>query len=313
MNYNFIKAFPEEEFCRHLLSALNLNVNIKQKIREQKKLSKDVLLEKIISESASEISCPMCHYFKVYRLKSDTHTFKCSGCNNKFNERHGTILQGGKLNLSQYFVAIFLNNTYKSLTYESLAKVIGTTKESAGKILKKIRLVKETTKNNKDNGKCKIENLEHNKYRVATLDDYLQSHPNLSEIKKIFHTEGLSFISYPSSKRSLIDKIVKRLPVKINNYWEPFLGGGTVFFVIHALKQVRIIDAGKMHIADYNKGLIEVYKALKESKPEDIFAILDKYAVEYNSLLTIEERKKFFKVLDVFIITVKAVFISSLH
>lgn len=227
MNYNFIKAFPEEEFCRNLFSALNLDANIKQKIRERKRIKKDVLLEEIISESAPEISCPICRYFKVYSLNEDPYPFKCSGCDNKFNERHSTIFQGGKLSLSQYFAVIFLNNASKGLTYESLAKVIGTTKESAGKILKKIRLVKEATKNNK--GKCRIKNVEHNKYIVSTLEDYLQSHPNLSEIKRILHTEGLSFVSYPGSKRSLIDKIVKRLPLKINNYFEPFLGGEPSF------------------------------------------------------------------------------------
>lgn len=39
------------------------------------------------------------------------------------------------------------------------------------------------------------------------------------------------FIKWPGSKNTEIKKIIKYLPDNIDNYYEPFLGSGSVYFL----------------------------------------------------------------------------------
>ena len=39
-------------------------------------------------------------------------------------------------------------------------------------------------------------------------------------------------IKYPGGKEKELNYIIPALPTKINNYYEPFVGGGAVYFAI---------------------------------------------------------------------------------
>ena len=41
------------------------------------------------------------------------------------------------------------------------------------------------------------------------------------------------FISYIGSKQKFMKKIAPYLPKEINNYYEPFVGGGSMFFHVN--------------------------------------------------------------------------------
>ena len=69
------------------------------------------------------------------------------------------------------------------------------------------------------------------------------------------------FISYIGSK-GRYTKILK-FPDKINNYYEPFIGGGSIFFHIN-----NNYDIKKNFINDLDKDLINVYKCIKNNKVE---------------------------------------------
>lgn len=82
------------------------------------------------------------------------------------------------------------------------------------------------------------------------------------------------FLRWTGSKRWFIkDHIQKFLPDKFNNYHEPFLGGGSVFFFI---KQLLKNDHRKFFLSDTNEELINAYKQIKDS-PEDVIKYLKQF------------------------------------
>ena len=72
-------------------------------------------------------------------------------------------------------------------------------------------------------------------------------------------------IRYIGSKKSLLKDIGNILPDKINNYYELFLGGGSVYFYIN-----NNFDIKKNYINDYDKDVINIYKQIKKNKDKVI-------------------------------------------
>jgi len=64
------------------------------------------------------------------------------------------------------------------------------------------------------------------------------------------------FVKWVGGKRQLIPHIEKRLPKNINNYFEPFVGGGALF--MHLMNENTTIN-------DYSEDLINVYNQIKNS------------------------------------------------
>lgn len=67
------------------------------------------------------------------------------------------------------------------------------------------------------------------------------------------------FVKWAGGKRQLMPQITKYLPSKINRYYEPFVGGGAVFFNLHHSKST---------INDFNSELILAYLAIRDDLPE---------------------------------------------
>src|SRR6218665_2199293 len=83
-----------------------------------------------------------------------------------------------------------------------------------------------------------------------------------------------SFLRWTGSKRWLIKSHIQRfLPKKFNNYHEPFLGGGSVFFFI---KQLLENDQRKFFLSDTNKELINVYEQIRDN-PEEVIQCLKQF------------------------------------
>ena len=47
------------------------------------------------------------------------------------------------------------------------------------------------------------------------------------------------FLKWVGGKTQILDDIISKIPKKINNYHEPFLGGGSVLFAILCLQQEK--------------------------------------------------------------------------
>lgn len=64
------------------------------------------------------------------------------------------------------------------------------------------------------------------------------------------------FIKWVGGKRKIIKHLLVNIPSQINNYYEPFIGGGALFFEIaNSVKH--------SYLSDINKNLITAYQAIK--------------------------------------------------
>ena len=81
---------------------------------------------------------------------------------------------------------------------------------------------------------------------------------------------GRPFIRWAGGKRRLLPRILPHIPSEIQNYYEPFLGGGAVFLACRP----RI--ARKAHLSDLNDHLVSAWKALRD-RPLELKPLLDWY------------------------------------
>lgn len=65
--------------------------------------------------------------------------------------------------------------------------------------------------------------------------------------------KGKPFVKWAGGKRQIIDKLLTYVPDNYNCYYEPFIGGGALFFELSPIKAV---------INDSNEELMNVYRVL---------------------------------------------------
>lgn len=78
------------------------------------------------------------------------------------------------------------------------------------------------------------------------------------------------FIRWAGGKSRLLPQILPHVPARFENYFEPFLGGGAMFFAV----QDRI--AGRAHLADLNQHLVAAWVAMRDHQ-ELMRPLLDWY------------------------------------
>lgn len=92
------------------------------------------------------------------------------------------------------------------------------------------------------------------------------------------------FLKWVGGKTQIIDNIIDKFPKEINNYYEPFLGGGSVLFALLSLIQLKEIKVyGSIYAYDLNDKLINVYKHIQNNKDE-LWKHLSKLINEYNNI-----------------------------
>ncbi|PHP67413.1 DNA methyltransferase [Zhengella mangrovi] len=74
----------------------------------------------------------------------------------------------------------------------------------------------------------------------------------------------MPFLKWAGGKRWLFPELQKHLPERFGKYFEPFLGGGSIFF---ALQPERAV------LSDLNADLVELYQALRDD-PDGILKLL---------------------------------------
>tara|TARA_A100001015_G_C14665783_1_gene584863 strand:- start:10 stop:633 length:624 start_codon:yes stop_codon:yes gene_type:complete len=103
------------------------------------------------------------------------------------------------------------------------------------------------------------------------------------KIKKINKAKPL--IKWVGGKIKIMDKVINNIPKKFNNYYEPFIGGGSVL--------LNMPFKNKAFINDYNSDLINLYKIAK-TKPKELIKKLKSLQKKYNNLKTMDNKKIFF-------------------
>jgi DNA adenine methylase len=97
----------------------------------------------------------------------------------------------------------------------------------------------------------------------------------LKQEYRIIPASPKPFVKWAGGKRQLLPIIAGHVPRKFERYFEPFLGGGAVFF--HLVSQDR---HAKWFVSDLNSDLILSYVTIRDRVKELIFA-LDLHSVNY--------------------------------
>lgn len=80
------------------------------------------------------------------------------------------------------------------------------------------------------------------------------------------------FLKWAGGKGQLLHEILPRLPARIDTYYEPFVGGGAVFFALASERRFR-----RAVIADRNADLVGIYRAVRDDLA-DLVRSLDQHA-----------------------------------
>jgi DNA adenine methylase len=83
------------------------------------------------------------------------------------------------------------------------------------------------------------------------------------------------FVKWAGGKTQLLSALNKHVPSSFNQYFEPFLGGGAMFFFLSS-KNLQFTS----YLSDINEDLINAYKVVK-SKVEQLIALLRYHETEY--------------------------------
>src|SRR5215213_7029821 len=109
-----------------------------------------------------------------------------------------------------------------------------------------------------------------------------QMNPFAKNISQTFHP----FIKWAGGKSRLISQIKNFIPKEFNNYFEPFVGSGALFFYIVRCFQIK--KDCYAHLSDINPELINVYKTIKDNLPDLIKEL------QYNEIEYYKDPKRFY-------------------
>ncbi|MBO0887613.1 Dam family site-specific DNA-(adenine-N6)-methyltransferase [Candidatus Bathyarchaeota archaeon] len=84
------------------------------------------------------------------------------------------------------------------------------------------------------------------------------------------------FLKWAGGKGSLLHSLLPLVPERMSNYYEPFLGGGSLFFAICSRKV-----AFHAHLSDLNNELINAYTVIRD-RTEELIGFLSKLQYEYD-------------------------------
>ena len=111
------------------------------------------------------------------------------------------------------------------------------------------------------------------------------------------------FVKWAGGKRILTPSIKKILPEWFNNYYEPFVGGGSVFFSLS--NRIR-----KAYLSDTNQDLMLTYEILKE-EPYSLIEELKKYQKEHGTQFYKETREQYNNTQDPIKMAAKFIYLNK--
>ena len=79
------------------------------------------------------------------------------------------------------------------------------------------------------------------------------------------------FVKWAGGKTQLLSRLDEVIPSEFNQYFEPFLGGGAMFFHLISNKNIRFTA----YLSDLNKELINTYRVI-QNDVERLIEVLKK-------------------------------------
>ncbi len=100
------------------------------------------------------------------------------------------------------------------------------------------------------------------------------------------------FLKWVGGKTQILDEVLSLFPSKMNNYHEPFLGGGSVLLgLLSHVTSGKIKLSGTIYASDLNSNLIGLYKNV-QSQPDTLIAEIKKLVDQYTQIKgTVVNRK----------------------
>ena len=97
------------------------------------------------------------------------------------------------------------------------------------------------------------------------------------------------FIKWAGGKTQLLNALLEKIPRSVNTYYEPFIGGGAVFFALISNPEFKI---KKAVLNDFNYELIQTYRMIRDEL-DSLINYLNPIAIQYLES-DAEQRKEFF-------------------
>lgn len=140
--------------------------------------------------------------------------------------------------------------------------------------------------------KCKSKN----KIQLITL---IENSMEVTHLKKDINVNNVNTVrclkpvlKWVGGKTQILDDVLSYFPKKINNYHEPFLGGGSVLLgLLYYVKIGKINISGNIYASDLNTNLINLYKNI-QSYPFELINELKKLVQPFNEIKGTEINRK---------------------
>lgn len=92
------------------------------------------------------------------------------------------------------------------------------------------------------------------------------------------------FLKWVGGKTQILDSVLSLFPVHLQNYHEPFVGGGSVLLgLLHQIQQGTKQISGTLYASDSNPNLIALYKHI-QSNPSGLCQELQHFTSQYTSI-----------------------------
>lgn len=102
----------------------------------------------------------------------------------------------------------------------------------------------------------------------------------------------MNLLRWIGNKRRVVDKIFTHFPNECDNYYEPFVGGGSVLcYVLRKIKTNEIKVRGTIYAFDINSDLIQMYHDIQRN-PHELLLRMNTLQEEYHSCQSIHGNVK---------------------
>jgi len=120
------------------------------------------------------------------------------------------------------------------------------------------------------------------------------------QINTLYTKKYQPFIKWVGGKRGLLTQLLPLFPKEFNNYHEPFLGGGAVFFELYSQ---GLLKDKKVYLSDINSELINTYNVVKNN-PNKLINSLENFKEQhskefYYKTREIDRQEEFQKLSDI--------------
>ena len=105
----------------------------------------------------------------------------------------------------------------------------------------------------------------------------MSQQPLSSEFAHHNAMQAKPFVKWVGGKRSLLPELMRRVPTEFKNYYEPFVGGGALFYDLKNKGKIDIGGGGRAFLSDVNSDLIITYQVIQRD-PEPLITKLREHA-----------------------------------